>query len=98
MVWVCRDDEGSGDGTRIIGFDKRMREKVRMVESGNDWTITNANGKTYEMKGNGCPDPLTFIMTLMSPRRSPADMVADLPFMRYRHEDSGEVWEVWEVR
>lgn len=94
MVWVVK----TGNKVILKGFDSHMRQRIEMTEIEDEWTIQTASG-TYTINGQGCPDPVDFVMKLISPRREPTvnDRV-EMPFLTFKNDDSGERWEVWEVR
>jgi hypothetical protein len=94
MVWVHQNDDGS---TELVGYEKGLKVVARMVESGDDWTITSKSGDTYKMKGAGCPDPIDFIFKLISPRAKD-EATDDVPFLRFKNHKSGECWEIWGVQ
>ena len=94
MVWVHKNDDGS---TELIGYDKGMKQVARLVEDGDNWTITSRNGDKYQMKGAGCPDPIDFIFKLISPVM-PIQDDADIPYLRFKNDATGECWEVWAVK
>jgi len=93
MVWVHSLGDGS---TELIGYEKGMKVVARMVENGDDWTITSKSGDTYNMKGAGCPDPIDFIFKLISPVM-PINDNPDIPYLRFKNDTTGECWEVWGV-
>lgn len=95
MVWVNKKPDGT---TEMTGYDKGMKVLTRMVEDGDDWTITSRAGGEYQMKGAGCPDPIEFIFRLISPRNHEMNLDEKLPLLRFQSEESGELWEVWTVR
>jgi len=94
MVWVHKNDDGS---TELVGYDKGMRIIARLIENGDDWSITSKNGDTYSMKGSACPDPIDFIFKLISPVNPNPDG-EDIPYLRFQNDSTGECWEVWAVK
>ena len=94
MVWVHKNDDGS---TELVGYEKGMKVIARMIEVGDDWTISTRSGDRYTMKGAGCPDPIDFIFKLISPG-NPGKAESDIPFLRFKNDTTGECWEVWGVQ
>lgn len=93
IVWVQSDDGGR---TVLTGFDGRLRERVKLIEDENEWEI-HINSGIERMPADGTPDPIEFVMRLISPRKRPRDST-EAPFLLFKNHDTGEAWEVWEVR
>ena len=84
------------DATVVLGFNKSVKPVGAIVEQGNDWVVMNGNAQPYLMKGDGCPDPIDFLMKLVSPIKR--DIEADTPLMSFDKPDTNERWEVWSVK
>ena len=93
IAWV----NNTTDNSTVLLLFRRNRTKLKpvatMTEVGDQWEIQIGDqDKTY-ISGAGCPDPIEFLMTLVSPRNTVAQ--DSEPLMQYRRGD--EKWEVWEV-
>jgi hypothetical protein len=92
IIWV-KDEPG---GTVLKGYDHKLRNVVTMreIDDGENWQITHYK-EVHTMRASGCPDPVDFIMRLISPRNE--DTHDDLPFLMFSNFDTGENIEVWEM-
>ena len=92
IIWV-EDKDGT---TTLKGYDNKLRNVVTMreVEGGERWEITHYK-EVHTIRASGCPDPVAFIMRLISPRNE--NPHEDLPFLRFNNNETGESIEVWEM-
>lgn len=84
------------DSVVMLVFNERLKPVGSMIEQGNDWLVQNGDLLPFQIKADGCPDPMDFMFKLTSPRNE--DIEADKPFMEFTMHDGGERWEVWEVK
>jgi len=92
IIWVDKH-EGT---TRLRGYDRKLRNIVTMTETdgGENWRIQHYK-ETHVMKASGCPDPVDFIMRLISPRNE--ERYDDMAFLTFINHDTNESIEVWEM-
>ena len=93
IAWVNKTTD---DNTVLLLF-RRSRNKLKpvatMTEVGDNWEIQVGDAKKTTISGAGCPDPIEFLMTLVSPRNTVID--DNTPLMEFKR--GSEKWEVWEV-
>ena len=80
----------------LLCFNSNLKPVASMIELGDDWLVQNGTLAPFQIKGKGCPDPIEFMFKLVSPRK--ADIESDTPFLEFTNSESGERWEVWEVK
>lgn len=92
IIWV----DTFNDDTRLRAYDHKLRHVATMseIDNGEKWRIEHYK-ETHEMPASGCPDPVAFIMALISPRNT--DPYDDLPFLSFVNHDTNETVEVWEL-
>lgn len=92
IIWV-NDKDGT---TTLKGYDHKLRNVVTMreIEGGEKWEIAHYK-EVHTIKASGCPDPVAFIMRLISPRDEDED--DGVPFLMFNNHDTGESIEVWEM-
>ncbi len=93
IVWVEDDTEGR---TILRGYDAKLRPVVvmREIDNGERWSIEHYK-ETHVIKAYGCPDPVKFVMRLISPRNEATNDQA--PLLRYENFTTKETIEVWDV-
>lgn len=93
IAWVNKTTD---DNTVLLLFRRErhgLKPAATMTEVDDAWEIQIGDAKTTTISGAGCPDPIEFLMTLVSPRNNAID--DKTPLMEYKR--GNEKWEVWEV-
>ena len=87
ISWVWPEDEK----TRMTAYNWRLKPIAELVENGDNWTL-HVGGRTFEVEGRGCKDPVEFVERMVAPPRfeRPTD-----PWLMRFVGDSGISWEVW---
>ncbi len=93
--WVEKDD----DVTRLTIYNSRIKTIAALAEIDGEWLVIDVDNHLdptiHTMIGRDCPDPVEFLMTLISPRNTEDPGGPLVVFDRF---DTSERWEIWEVR
>lgn len=85
------------DGVAFLTvFDSQMRRTAELVEVGNDWLVF-VGSREFSMKGQGCPDPLSFVEQFVSPIPRYNSLLDDEPLVEYVCGVTGARWQVFTV-
>lgn len=83
-----------GNGcSHLVGFNKHMKKISEILEQKNNWKMSIGN-KEFNIKGNGCADPIEYMERIVSPVANRHLIEVDSWVIMYNFED-GETWEVY---
>ena len=86
-----------GEGVAFLTvYDSQMRRSAELIEVGDDWRVF-VGDREFSMKGQGCPDPLSFIEQFVSPIPRHKTELDDEPLVEYLCATTGNRWQVFTV-